>query len=53
MHSVMNVAQAGRLGGLARKKKLSKKRRIEIAKLAARIRWQKRKKKNSVSNSRK
>lgn len=36
------------LGGIARAKKLSKKRRVEIAKKAIQKRWDLRKKKNEV-----
>lgn len=39
----MNVKTAGGKGGHARAKKLSKKRRVEIAKIAAKARWRKRK----------
>lgn len=35
----MPLVETSRLGGLARKAKLSKKRRVEIARKAARARW--------------
>jgi len=37
----MDVKEAARLGGLARAKKLSKKRRIESARKASLARWKK------------
>ena len=47
-----NAVRLGRLGGLkggkARAKKLSKKRRREIAQKAARVRWRKKKDQSSV-----
>jgi hypothetical protein len=37
----MDVKEAGRLGALATNKKLSKKKRRENARKAARVRWSK------------
>lgn len=37
----MDIREAGRLGGLARAKKLTKKKRRESAKKAAHARWNK------------
>lgn len=39
----MTLAEMTRMGGLARAKKLSRRRRIEIARDAAHARWNKRK----------
>jgi len=46
----MTVVEAGRLGGLARAKKLSKKRQSEIARAAVKKRWERTKLAGNVHN---
>lgn len=46
----MTAAEAGRLGGLARAKKLSKKRQSEIGRAAVKKRWEQRTRRKEVAH---